>query len=100
MIDKIMSVNSISPIQQKGISSIRAPKEKVDFTNSLQDAMSNLIETEKTNADNIAQIALGDLSNINEAMVSIVEADLTLQFTMQVRNKIVDAYKEIMSMQI
>jgi len=100
MVDKIMSISGISPLQQRGVSKVISTKQKVEFDSSLEKAVSNLVKSEKTNAENISHIAIGDISNINEAMVSIVEADLTLQFTMQVRNKIVDAYKEIMGMQV
>ncbi|MDX1359206.1 MAG: flagellar hook-basal body complex protein FliE [Clostridia bacterium] len=71
-----------------------------DFTKALDQALSNITESEKNDDSNTEQLLAGNIDNIASQMVDMVEADIALQFTMQVRNKIVDAYQEIMRMQI
>ena len=71
-----------------------------DFAKSLDQALSNITESEKNDDSNTEQLLAGNIDNIASQMVDMVEADIALQFTMQVRNKIVDAYQEIMRMQI
>ncbi len=44
--------------------------------------------------------AAGRTDNIHQVMIAIEKADIALQLTVQVRNKIIDAYNEIMRMQI
>ena len=46
------------------------------------------------------QIISDDINNLAAAMVDMAQAELTLQYTLQVRNKIVEAYQEIMRMQV
>lgn len=52
-------------------------------------------------ADKLAQkMATGDIEDVHQAMIAMQKASLAMQFTVQVRNKIIDAYQEIMRTQI
>jgi len=42
----------------------------------------------------------GEVANVHDVMVALEEARLALEMTVQVRNKLLDAYREIMRMQI
>lgn len=44
--------------------------------------------------------ALGQAPSIHETMIAMEKADLSLRFTAKVRNKVVEAYQEIMRMQV
>ena len=58
--------------------------------------------TESSNAD--ANQAVGRMlegsGDVHDAMIALQRAELTLQFTVQVRNKLVQAYQDVMNMQI
>ena len=45
-------------------------------------------------------MATGDIEDVHQAMVAMQKASLALQFTVQVRNKVIDAYTEIMHTQV
>lgn len=75
-------------------------KDSKGFTEALEKALSSIVESEKRDDTNTDEILAGNIDNIASQMVDMVEADIALQFTMQVRNKIVEAYQEIMRMQI
>ncbi|EAU54696.1 flagellar hook-basal body complex protein FliE [Mariprofundus ferrooxydans] len=52
-------------------------------------------------ADSAAQdLALGKGGNTSETLLAIQKADLSFQMMMGVRNKLVDAYREISRMQV
>lgn len=52
-------------------------------------------------ADNMnRKLILGETDNLHEVMIANEKADLTLNFAIEVKNKIVDAYKEIMRIQV
>jgi flagellar hook-basal body complex protein FliE len=61
---------------------------------------------EEVNSDQVqADVAIKDLvagrtKNIHETMLQVQKAELSLKTMMQVRNKILEAYKEIMRMQV
>lgn len=65
-------------------------KDALDKTNNL------LIESDQLTED----FAAGRTDNIHQVLIAAEKADVALQFTLQVRNKIMDAYNEIMRMQI
>lgn len=44
------------------------------------------------------EFAMGKTSNIEEVLIAQEKANILLQFTIQVRNKAVESYKEIMRM--
>lgn len=75
-------------------------KDSEGFAEALKKALSAIVESEKQDDSNTDEILSGNIDNIASQMVDMVEADIALQFTMQVRNKIVEAYQEIMRMQI
>jgi len=48
----------------------------------------------------IKELVAGRNKNIHETMLNIEKADSSLKLMMQVRNKVLDAYREIMRMQV
>jgi flagellar hook-basal body complex protein FliE len=48
----------------------------------------------------IKELVAGRTKNIHETMLAIERADTSLKLMMQVRNKVLDAYREIMRMQV
>jgi flagellar hook-basal body complex protein FliE len=46
------------------------------------------------------RLAVGEVQNLHQVMVNLEEAKANFQLMMQVRNRLLDAYQEIMRMQI
>jgi flagellar hook-basal body complex protein FliE len=70
------------------------------FGDMLVDGLQNL-ENVNDRADSLAvQAATGDLSNIHDYTVAASEAAVTTQLTVAVRNRAVEAFNEIMRMQV
>lgn len=70
------------------------------FAEMLRDALSQVDQKQKAAAEKIKQFATGEVQDLHEVMLAVQEAGLSLQLTLQVRNKIVEAYQEISRMQI
>lgn len=59
------------------------------------------VNAAQQNADAaIKELVAGRTKNVHETMLAIEKADLSLKMMMQVRNKVIDAYREIMRMQV
>lgn len=72
----------------------------VSFADTLKEAIATVNQMQKT-ADRAAQdLATGRTDNIADVMIASEKADVALKVMIQVRNKIVDAYQEIMKMQV
>lgn len=46
------------------------------------------------------RLAVGDVQNLHQVMIHMEEAKASFQLLLQVRNKLLDAYQEVMRMQI
>jgi|LGVF01.1.fsa_nt_gb flagellar hook-basal body complex protein FliE len=95
-ISKIFSSESIDKLSTKTDNSI----SQVNFSEMLNDAI-NKVNDEQINADNMGELlAAGEVENVHEVMIAAQKAELTLNLAIEIKSKIMDAYKEIMRMQI
>lgn len=69
-------------------------KENKKFFNCFQTAINNAHNIEKNVKKNYSNISL------NDAMINLQKASISIELAIQIRNKIVSAYKEIMNQQI
>ena len=59
------------------------------------------VNTSLVNADNeIKQLAVGQTQSLHEVMIHLEEAKLSFQLLAQVRNRLLEAYQEVMRMQV
>jgi flagellar hook-basal body complex protein FliE len=74
--------------------------QKISFSNLLNNSISQVNELllKSEHLDNM--LALGQVDNLHQVVIASQKAELALQYTMQIRNKILDAYHEIMRMSI
>ena len=73
---------------------------KGSFVDILKDSIGK-VNRLQVEADHASQeLLLGKDKNIHQVMIAIEEANLSLQLVMQVRNKIINAYEEMMRMQV
>lgn len=102
-----MTVNPILNMTTQGFDKLSIDKSsgsngKVigSFSDLLDNAMSQISEA-ITKSDKLSQdFAAGKTDNIHEVMIAAEKADIILQYALQIRTKILDAYNEIMRMQI
>jgi len=101
MIEKL----AVNP-QQMSSSNTMNPKPMtgVDISNQFSSFLNDAIEKtnqEKATVDTLtAQFISGDLTDVHQLMIASEKASLGLELTVQVRNKVIEAYQEIMRMQI
>jgi flagellar hook-basal body complex protein FliE len=71
-----------------------------NFSDLLRDSVEK-VNLYQTQADtSVKEMIAGRNKNIHETMLAVERADASLKLMMQVRNKILDAYKEVMRMQV
>ena len=71
-----------------------------DFQSWLVNNAQQLNETLMNSDKTVQDIALDNNISVHEAMINMQKAQLTLQFTVEVRNKILESYQELMRMQL
>jgi flagellar hook-basal body complex protein FliE len=102
LIDKISysPLNIMSSVQPKDISGVGAADVGKQFGSFLNDALNNLNEQQMA-VDQLNQsFVKGELSDVHQLTIASEKASLGLELTVQVRNKILEAYQDIMRMQM
>jgi flagellar hook-basal body complex protein FliE len=90
--------NKISQLDISGSSS--EATSGVSFSETLNAAIQNVNALQKTSDKGAQDLAAGRTDNVAEVMIASEKADIALRLMVQVRNKIIDAYQEIMKMQV
>lgn len=59
------------------------------------------VNTSLVNADHeVRKLAAGEVTSLHEVMIRMEETKLSFQLLAQVRNRLLDAYQEVMRMQV
>ncbi len=72
----------------------------VSFKALLSDALAQVNDIQQQADVSAVRLAAGEPVAIDEVMLAMQKADLALQLTQQIRNKLVEAYQEVSRMQI
>jgi flagellar hook-basal body complex protein FliE len=70
------------------------------FQQILGQAIDKTVQAQNSADEEIKKFLVGDGEDLHSVMIAQQKADLAFQMTLSVRNKLVDAYQEIMRMQI
>jgi flagellar hook-basal body complex protein FliE len=70
------------------------------FANVLQTAVENVNRLQHGAGDAAQTFVAGQAASLHDTMIAMEKADIALRLLTQVRNKAVEAYQEIMRMQI
>lgn len=74
--------------------------ETVNFKDLLLDALNNVNALEQESAKMTEDFIAGRTDNIHSVLIAGEKASVALQFVMEVRNKVMEGYQEIMRMQV
>lgn len=101
----ILSLSGIKGTSSVGSISIgdNAGKTSNVFDSILNSAINNIDTTNAllSDAENAeVSFAMGELENTHDLVIALQKASTALQYTVAVRDKFLEAYKEIMQMQI
>jgi flagellar hook-basal body complex protein FliE len=104
-IDQVLAqMRAMSSLAQGGAPAVAKPDqaaERVDFAGLLQESVSKVNEVRQTSSKLAAAFEAEDPNvDLAEVMVAMQRSSLAFQATLTVRNRLVKAYQEIMSMPV
>jgi len=79
-----------------GVQETKRPAIGETFENLLNETANNLSEADRLSRESAA----GGPVDLHDVMIAMEKADISLRLLVQVRNKALDAYQEIMRMQV
>ena len=98
----ITKLNPVSSIVNQTVNKVTQASNNpvTPFSEILNNAL-NQVETDIKTANQLnTKVAVGDVQDLHQVMIATEKANIGLQLTVQMRNKIVEAYQEIMRMQV
>jgi flagellar hook-basal body complex protein FliE len=96
-IEAIAAIDSPFSFQAAAAS---APQKSSDNFAALVDMVGNLNEQMARNDQAVQAAALGQTDNLHQVMMNLEKTRLTFELALQVRNKTLEAYQELMRMQV
>ena len=70
------------------------------FVQRVSEGLAEVNQKLLTSQVDLQRLATGDASNLHEVMVRLEESRISLQLLLQVRNRVLEAYQDVMRMQI
>jgi flagellar hook-basal body complex protein FliE len=77
-----------------------APQPDSGFFNLLQEGLKDVNSSVKASEQASVDMAAGRQVNLHETMLAVTKAELAFNLAVQMRNKMVEAYQEVMRMQV
>jgi flagellar hook-basal body complex protein FliE len=103
-----MPLNGILPITSNitpRISGIQSQQPKItdsasQISDSFSDYLNQLSETENQSDTLLQQLAAGEDVDLAQLMIATEETDVSFRVAVSIRDKLVEAYKEVMRMTV
>lgn len=99
----IPTTNQIGGTETKQSSSSINGTDKSEgkpFSKMLMESMEKVNDLQKQADKAIDELVVGDSKDVVQTMIAMEKADVSFRLMMQVRNKILQAYEEVMRMQV
>ena len=102
-LNKLSAVNGLSNQINKINNNLQNKTDKVDdtvgklsFKDQLQNFIGDVNQLQKEADTSVNKLAAGEVTDVHDVMVKVEEANLSFSLMMEIRNKIVEGYKEVL----
>ncbi len=100
-INSIDSFARLAPTSASGNTSVEGSQTSGGgFGSLVKDAIESLDGSQKAAEQEVSKAVTGESTDLHKTIISLQAADLKFQLGLQVRNKLIGAYEEVMRMQV
>ncbi|WP_188068698.1 flagellar hook-basal body complex protein FliE [Brevibacillus brevis] len=97
---EISAISQLTPIRTPSVNKPTPAEVSQEFSSFLSDAMDKVNQAQVESSNLADKFAAGEITDVHQLTVAGQKASVMLQMTMQVRNKMIESYQEIMRMSI
>jgi flagellar hook-basal body complex protein FliE len=97
-VTRIGNTPLIAPVETPGAAGAEGKSQS--FGEVLKDSLKQVNSLQQEADASIQSLATGGEASLHDTMLAIQKAELSFKLMMQVRNKIVEAYQEVIRMQV
>lgn len=94
------STAGLNPLALKTVETNPVARAGSEFSQMIKSSINQAVKAESASEKAIEGLQSGEAKNLHEVMISVEKADLSLKMLVQFRNKALQAYEEVMRMQI
>ena len=92
--------NNIRPIGNQKVENTQNRQDGLDFINTLKSSIQEVNTEQQISEKALADMASGQVKDLHQAAIAINRAENSMKVMLEVRNKAINAYKEILRTQI
>ena len=98
----IMPIDRIQPPRPIAGPQAAQPAQKTigDFQQMIAGAAQDVDALQSQAGAEVANLAAGKTDNVHQVMLALGKSELSFNYMLEVRNRVIDAYKEIMRMSV
>lgn len=101
LLGQMRSTAALAAGTPAGAASAPGAEGSVDFAQTLKNAIDQVNTAQQSSGAMAEKFAAGDSNtNLHEVMIELQKASVSFQEMIQVRNKLVSAYQDVMNMQV
>lgn len=97
---KLDSLQVSNLAKNLGTSSATSNIPTKNFMDSMKEALDEVNTQQKTSEQALSDVATGQIKDLHQAAIAIGKAETSMKVMLEVRNKAINAYKEILRTQI
>jgi len=83
-----------------GAPSGREGRQPAEFGNLVSGFVNDVDSLQKQAAQSVTDLATGESANLHQVVLALGKAEISFKYMMEVRNKLLEAYKEVMRMPV
>lgn len=100
MLESSKTASELRSSQNESSAALPGQPSQVSFADMLKDAVGKVNTMQKQADTKMTELATGKTDNIQDVLVTTEKADIAMRLMVNIRNKVIDAYQEIMKMQV
>lgn len=98
-ITPVVPGNPVPVMESAGLTQLE-PAARETFVNVVEKLLGDANAGQLTANQAIRELAIGQTDNLHDVMLAVAKADLAFRTVLEVRNRLTDAYQEVMRMQV
>ena len=98
-----MALHGISAVGNSSATAsppLATPREGAGFAGALREAVEKVSQLQQDSGQEIQRLLTGESEDLHKTMLAVQRSELAFELMMEVRNKVVQAYQEIMRIQV
>ena len=100
MNNKISRVGDQSLITKLGKGGVKDLESRESFEKTLKKFITDVNSLQNQAAESTVDLARGEVEDVHDVMIAVEKANIAMELMLEIRNKIVEAYQEVMRMPV